>query len=290
MKTAIARQYGEGFLLTEQDLRRIYQIMVDAAAKQQEQKVVSYFYVRLQNGTILEPSSLEDVLSQENVGERLIECLYFSVGPHAKEEEDSQPDAEAKWKLLAKFERQSSRYEQRPPIVTEVRGESRDWVVLAAGEIEERVKSTRRAAFSRWLTSSSTPILILLSLLAITLILVLSLPKPPPAYLELEKLYQTGKVANPIEALLILEKARQNRPLADSFPFYVLAGLLLAALTSLGVPFLARKYGTPYVFLWGEYVAAYQRRRTAVFVLWTVVVLGIVVGVVSAYIAKALGI
>ena len=87
-----------------------------------------------------------------------------------------------------------------------------------------------------------------------------------------------------------MEKERAGRFRSDSAIAYILAFIVLTAATSFGLPRLARMLAAPHVFYWGDYMAVYKRRRGFAFVVWTVVVLGVAVGILSTYLAKVMGI
>jgi hypothetical protein len=282
MKTAIQKQYEDGFLLSEQDVRRLYQIMVDAAEKVSPAAHQTEIHARLENGSIYELGSVDEVISADNTGQRSIEYLSICLLPtHHPDEQD--------WRLLIKFQRPRNRFHYITPISIQVEGTSRDWVVLAASELDERARIVRRTNLTRLFNKPYMPAILLIACIFLGALFLISFPKPTPAYAELERLYQAGKVLNPIEAMLILEKAKSSTARIDSFSMYVLA-LLIAALTlSLGIPKLAQWLSSPYVFYWGDGMIAHQRKRNFVFIVWTVVVLGVFVGVLSSYISKSLG-
>ena len=290
MKTLIRKRYKSGFFLSEPDLRRLYQIMVDAAIKLSPEKFESSFYVRLENGTILELSTIDEVLALDNTEQRSIEFLYVAVGQSKKHAPDEEYEDHTDWALSVRFEKVAEYWAPQPSILVDVRGTSRDWVVLAAGELDERVRSISRIAWPRVLARPHLPLLILLTCFLAIAIGLLTIPRPLPVYSQLETLYQAGKITNPVEALLILEKARASRAPVDFILVYAFGFVATFAALALSIPRIARIASTPYVFYWGDYSAVYQRRRGFAFIVWTVVVLGIVVGVASSYVSKRLGI
>lgn len=206
-------------------------------------------------------------------------------------EDESSSDNDKDWHIYAKFQRAEEFYRPSWAILLEVRGKSRDWVVLTASELEDRASTIRKFSAAKVLQTPFAQLAILLvCMLAGAAALILLAPKPTPVFAAVEQLYSAGKLTNPIEAMILLEKERAGRGRGESILGYMLAFLMLAAATSFGLPRLAKALASPHIFYWGDYMAAYKRRKGYVSVVWTVVVLGIVVGLSSTYLAKFLGI
>jgi hypothetical protein len=93
MKTEARKSFRHGFNLTEQELRRI----VDTISQQFSRVAPSAqlkFEAKLRNGTLVESSSVDDVLSFENVDSRQIVRLELDV-------RDSEPSP--KWLVHIQF-------------------------------------------------------------------------------------------------------------------------------------------------------------------------------------------
>jgi hypothetical protein len=85
----------------------------------------------------------------------------------------------------------------------------------------------------RLLSKPYMPAVLLMACMFLGALFLMSFTKPIPAHIELERLYQAGKVTNPIEAMLMLEKAKAaSRP--DSLPLYTFAFLVAGLTLSLG--------------------------------------------------------
>jgi hypothetical protein len=290
MQTKIRKQYTDGFHLAEQDVRRLHQLVADCAAKKSlENRSSIKIFTRLSDGSILELRTVDELLSLDNAAEKLIDFLSISaqaeLGPETEEDEPVE-----QWAIIVKFNRPTGAYANQYSIQTEVVGASRDWVVLTAATINDRVNLARRRNLHVLLSHPFVPVIVLLIFFGVGIVALVGNLAPADHHSQLEALYKAGKLANPVEALIALEKLKADRRSADSFLFGLFAILAAAALTSAIIPRLTRWLSEPYVFYWGDYITLYQKRRGLNNVLWSVVVLGAVVGVLSSYLSKLLGI
>ncbi|RYF65385.1 MAG: hypothetical protein EOO39_24945 [Cytophagaceae bacterium] len=120
--------------------------------------------------------------------------------------------------------------------------------------------------------------------------LLIAAPTPEPIYQKLENLRASGQIKDAIDAVITAERLKQpNSAVKDTILYWMFGGLMGLAGTVAFLPRIARTIGRPYEFLWGEYVAAHQRRKTIESTIWIVVVLGIVVGIVSTWASKKIG-
>src|SRR5258708_20485654 len=84
MRTEIARRYQSGFILTEQELRRITQSGQEHAAKIGANDTVNVI-AKLKDGSLIEADGIDDVLSLENGGQKAIVSLTL------RWDDDKQP-------------------------------------------------------------------------------------------------------------------------------------------------------------------------------------------------------
>lgn len=290
MQTAIRKRYTDGFTLTEQDIRKFHQLLQDAAVKiSGPGQSTSNIYVRTADGTIAEIKNIEELLSLDNSGEKRIDYVRLAIKSKQREEEE-YPDPTAEyWSAEVRFVRPEDNYERGTSMQIDVVGSSRDWVVLTAASLTERVRLIRHNSMTKALAQPYVPILVLMAALAIGFVLFSLYFRSPPPYEHLEALYKAGKVSNPIEAIIIIERSRAGKSLEIIF-FGMLSLLAMAAAVSAALPRVARWLWESHVFLWGDYVAIHRRKRNSANVFWTVVVLGLLVGVLSTYLSKAIGI
>ncbi|RZL97635.1 MAG: hypothetical protein EOO88_62280, partial [Pedobacter sp.] len=131
LKTSIHKTFSTGFMLNEGDLRRMHQLMVDAAAKLHDSKEKLYIYVRTENGTIYEFDIIDEIFTLDNIGEKSINFLFISISNNIRSDKIDSPEEESEWMVRIRFQKLSPKhYSHTPTIQLEVIGPTRDWVVL----------------------------------------------------------------------------------------------------------------------------------------------------------------
>jgi len=83
MKTDITKRFTWGFLLSEQEFRRLVQSCSDAYQKTGQAPKRTLVTARLRDGALVESERIDDVLSLENNGSKHIELVKFQMDPHA---------------------------------------------------------------------------------------------------------------------------------------------------------------------------------------------------------------
>lgn len=106
--------------------------------------------------------------------------------------------------------------------------------------------------------------------------------------LELEKAYNAGQISNPIQAMIFFEKSKLT---ADNSLIYMFSMIFVFAIPMVvvygGLNLLQMIYPA-YNFYWGDYVTYFDKKKQIKNVFLTVVILGIIVSIISAYILKLL--
>ena len=137
MRTEIDHQYNWGFVLSEQDVRRIAQSGEEHAAKVGASAAIR-FAAKLKDGSLIESESLDDILSLENGGQKAVNRLTLQW-----DDGDERP----KSSITVQFEDGQANPKSWDSISISVIGESRDAVFVAAADLEDRVKKTRARAW-----------------------------------------------------------------------------------------------------------------------------------------------
>jgi hypothetical protein len=278
MRTEINHEYKWGFLLSEQELRRIAQSCQEHATKIGAGASTTYS-AKLKDGSLIESSTLDDILSLENGSTKAITYLTLLCT-------DGLEPAETH--LAVQFEDCMRNTKTWDSITVSVVGESRDAVFVAAADLDERVKKTRTRAWPYYVSQQwimIIPMLIGIALMLTALDYFSMTGYAGYAVEELQKEYAAGRVNNPIEALIFFERLKASRPLSL---------VLMASLVPFAVPFLAfglaalliPKISLSYVFYWGDAIAQYDKRRNAYKIFWTIVVLGVVASLVAGLILR----
>lgn len=133
MRTEIDHQHKWGFVLSEQELRRIAQSCQEHAAKIGI-AVTPKITAKLKDGSLVESENLDDVLSLENGGQKAINRLVLVWNDGSDRPKGS---------ITVRFEDCAANTKGWESISVSVIGESRDAAFVAAADLDERVKKTR---------------------------------------------------------------------------------------------------------------------------------------------------
>ncbi len=283
MRTKNQRSYNTGFVLTEPDLRRIHQLIIDQFERHLGSTVninISY-EIRYRNGSISEPNSLDTIMAQENIGSSAITHLGIRFT------DDNNPFL---YDVTLRFINLDLEKYGSASISYTVIGNDRDWVLIVRSLLDERINRIKRF---RIYTPDNIINLLLAMMVSLFAWTVIALPNSKSSELNklklIEQNYKNGKLKNPIEALIEIEKYKidANYP---SMPMNSMTGVGIL-LTLIIIVFATVHYCFPsYNFCWGEYVA-YKKRRENIgkFILVTVI-FSLVIAVLGNYISARLGI
>jgi hypothetical protein len=275
MKTEIDRRYASGFLLSEQDLRRIAQSAQEHAPKIGARDV-GKISAKLKDGSLVESESLEDALALENGGQKSVVRLAMQW-----DNRDQLP----KSSISVEFQDGAISDKSWNSISLSVIGDSRDAVFVAAADLDERIKKTTRTSWPYFL---SRPILfavpMLFGLFFATLISNFVSPSLS-AVDQLESAYKSGQITNPIEALILLERHKATPGIMNStltlwlplfLPYFFFAALV----------YLTPRLFRSYVFYWGDTVIGHDKWVAWVRLFWTIIVLGVLVSIAGGLILR----
>jgi hypothetical protein len=138
MKTELRREMNYEFSLTEQELRRIHETMVQQMKSNSKNNSKSFFELSFKNGVRAEKATLDEIIADNNSGEWKIQ--------------------ELKMKLVNKSHLQETRIEMEfrvPPdkdgnprklysIQYLVAGNERDWVYLTSSQLDDRIAKIKQ--------------------------------------------------------------------------------------------------------------------------------------------------
>ncbi len=289
MKTEARQSFGHGFVLTEQELRRIADV-----ATQQLGKIPSasasktLIELRFKNGTITETDSLDDVLSLENIGTKHIVRMRISFT--SERDNPTRLIGLPEHVISLTFTNTEEGGDERP-VSYAVRGNDRDWVFVTASELEERISKVKslspRTLLSHIPGSLTLPILFLLGLLAATLIA--TTPRHYSTAQSMEIQWKAGTLRDPIEAIIMQQKSIEamDQARGGRSIFAVLIGVPVALVLGLWALVGLATYLYPaYVFCWGDYTKLFERRVQIRKYVFSVVVVGLTVGILASVIAN----
>lgn len=281
MRTEIKKSFSWGFVATEQDFRRLIQTANDQLLKPAGSVLSDGKYtVKLKDGSVIETNILDDIFLLENVGNKLIQevsCNFASTHPNGTctitvELRDGSIN-EKKWDSASYL----------------VSGDTRDWAFVAASELDERLRRMKVVAWESILAKRSAFALIYFVSMMVAMFGSVYFVKLDTVHLQLQDLYAAGELANPIEAIIALERIKANRsPTEALMPMFYILGML--SIVFFGGGYVLSKISPSYNFCWGEYNTQYSKRiriRNAVF---TLVVLSLIISIFANFISKKLGI
>jgi hypothetical protein len=302
------KTFKHGFVLTEAELRRIVDNISEQFQKLGETPSVTY-KMTFRNGVIADTSSLDEVLSQENIGSGQIVSLGIRYRAYTESkdailvDDDSTllHDKTVLYGTTVLLQFANVDVEEEPGYVSVrflIRGQSRDWVFVTSTILEERVTKIKRFALNqmsgkgpgRAFVAFVGPLVIVLGLLVGLFTSIRELNKTHPGTI-LEEAWKSGKVKDPIEAIVMVEKLRdqalsRKSSLTDILmPLAVIIGLLLCAFL---IGYFLIRYYPAYNFCWGDYLDVFQRKESRRKFILVVVLVGVLVSFVGGILANSM--
>jgi hypothetical protein len=292
MKTEARKTFRHGFNLTEEEFRRI----VDTASEKVRRKLQTdaqlfvRFELKYKNGTTTLAESIEDVLSQENIASKQIVRLSAWIAD-GEVELDNLFSTKPEPANLIRFRFVNLREEDDEPwsAYFYIKGDERDWVLVTASELEERIAKVkcqatpslfRRSAFGGLLPG----LFILLSLISLAYATTRSDQSLKPS---IEDRWKAGTLRDPIEAIALFENRfeRSHLTFGKTLISVLLVPLLVTLTLSLALPLLSYLH-PPYSFAWGDYTRVLEQRARTRQVVYGSVGLALLIGIVAGIIAN----
>lgn len=292
MRTESRKAFRNGFLLTEQEFRRMHDSMT-----QQIKKVVGQdnfstaFELKFRNGAIAETSLLDDVFSQENSGTASIHRLRMKLienkdeYPHVISVEFTNVDAEFDLSLV-------------PSIEYLIIGNDRDWVFITSSQIDDRISKIKRFAPNQLATRKGffvTAFLMFFISLLISVLTLSSVGKDTRTLRALDVVseqWKSGEIHDPVEALLAIEKVKADPSIGTAqilheptafIPFAILVFLMLGVI-------IWWFFFPIYNFYWGDYIKIFDRKQSIGKFILVGIFISIVISVFSNYLTTLIGI
>jgi hypothetical protein len=161
VSTEVSQSFNHGFVLTEQELRRIY----DTALQQMKQIVGNNeiglsFKLKYKNNFTAEKSTIDEVLSETNGGVWEVQDLEIEI----EETEVGKKYSTNENKIVIRFNRTKPFLS---PITYEIKGKSRDWVYLTASQLDDRIAKIKYFSLDHLRNSEPIQITFFILLIAI---------------------------------------------------------------------------------------------------------------------------
>lgn len=294
MQVESKKTFATGFILNEAELRRIS----DDIANQFE-KLSGYnspdisYRVKFKNGAIANIASLEEILSQENIGSSQI--IRLSINYVAKKDTDEDVKVSVVFRNVDQDDESGYTSMQYS-----ILGNSRDWVFITSTLLEERLVRIKRFAFNQLGEGGSrrSPLKIFLPLL-LTLFILISMVifikvsdknGNGSVGIKLEAAYEAGQIENATQALIYIEKEREKNEsekrelsIEKVMPLLLVLGIILTLILTL--QFFIKFY-LVYVFNWGDYSGYFEKSESTRKFVLIVIIVGIIVSFVGGKLAN----
>jgi hypothetical protein len=275
-----------GFILTEQELRRLIALSEEQLQKSSpDEKPSTSYVIKYENGAIAETTSLDEVLQQENTGSSAVVKLRVK-SEIGKGRRPTRINVEF-------IDKDTGDENDSASIKYHIYGKTRDWVFVTTSLIEERITKIKRFSFNQFLSKSSVRFfgsLIVPTVLMIALFI--GLPsmagRRQKAITEVESLWKQGQIKDPIDAMLRLQK---TNPEYDVLSYFMPAiYILIFILILIGMYILCLRYYPTYNFCWGDYLHEFNRKESKRKFVLIGVVLTLIISFVGSLIANSFGV
>jgi hypothetical protein len=275
-----SKTYRFGFILTEQELRRLIGVISDQLIKIiPDAKVIQSYSIKYQNGAIAETSSIDHVLAQENSGSAQIVRLKINA------------TAENSAAIIA-VEFINADKEEESGLISikqKISGKSRDWVFVTSSLVQERLTKIKRFAPNQMAKSKFLAALLFPVFILLTLLFTAFLSGNRAEYIDkIEALWKKGTLKDPIEAIILFERNRSNfdryavvKPII--YPIIVMAVFVL-------IYAFFYKYYPVYNFCWGDYLQLFEKTESKRKFWLIVILVGLLISVLGSLIANSIGV
>lgn len=285
MKTENERHYSIGFVLTEQELRRIHQLIIDQLHKHFGSTVsVKVLYeIKYRNGSTSEPNSLDTIFAQENIGSLTITRLKITF---------TDGNYPSLYNVSLGFTKADLEDNGRSSVFYRVIGNDRDWVFILTSLLDERINRIKRFSFA-WSKDISFLAFAFfgLSLSVISVILSSSDSQglTQSKLKIIEENYKNGRFKDPIEALIEIEKHKLPAENIE-ISFIHLMSIIAIPFGLVFLLFMWSYFFPAYNLCWGEYINFKKRRESMGKFLFSGIVIALTISITANYISALLGI
>lgn len=294
------KNYYHGFVLREQELRRIIDLMLEQFKKLSNNAVTCEYKLKFKNGAFAKTVNLENVFGQENEGSSSI--IHLQV--YAKQENTEGEDS-------IKIDFRNLDVDDTNgeiPISHSIKGQSRDWVFVTSSLIEERITKIKRNSLNLFLSRGQGKLLFkLLALLfmgAISITCVVGLPNVANKIADqelkvinqIESNWKNKTISDPIDVIIQIEKMKTEKDVRLDgktllFGVFLSTPIIIAfsaLIMLIIVTLLTAKLYPVYNFCWGNYIEIFSKkesvRKVIIGLILGSIILALLVNLLSNYI------
>lgn len=289
--TEASRTFNTGFFLTEQELRRLIEIIIDQFEKIEEKKTTKIKYIiRSFNGFVLETDDLDYILKLENDGpSQIIELEIIAL-----------TSSETNSIKIIFSNTLSDRSKEDKSIRYSIKSENRDWAMISSSLIDDRLNKistnnlalnlTRRIA----LFASS---LVMIGFLTFLIFKLGNLENKSNDTLkvigDIERKLNSKENLNVLKSIIDIEKSKlkYNSDLLfvgkTKYFLWIIIPLMLITTFFDPIKKLITKYFPNRIFYWGDYVEKHnkiiKRRNLFLGFVFVTIFISIVVNLFSNF-------
>jgi hypothetical protein len=138
LKTAVDRAFEHGFVIDEQEMRRIHNLALQQMKRvTKEEEITEKYEVKYHNDLATETTCFDEIFSESNGGKWEIQSLVIDLGTKF---DRASP-------LLTKSQIRLSFKKGYHPVKIHIVSEDRDWVYLTSSQLEDRIAKIKRTDF-----------------------------------------------------------------------------------------------------------------------------------------------
>ena len=289
MKTEIKKSFQHGFVLNEQELTRIFDTICQQLKKIENlTDFITNIEVKFINGAIYETNSLKDVTDIENFGSKLVTRLTISIS-----DKTDKPE----YQIAIRFINPLYDNDTINSITYFVKGNDKDWVYITCSSIDERIMKIKIfAPITLFNAKLLLPILFII-IMFIILTNISSLANYSSTLNHenidlLQKKWEAKEIVDPIEMILLMEKAKlaqqQNVPNIKMILIPMVLTTIIAFVSILPTK-ITQSFALMlpiYNFCWGDYIEAYKKKKSWFYFIFIVIVLSLIISIVAGFIVN----
>lgn len=284
----LTRSINQGFLLNEQELKRITEIISEQFDKLElESKAKFSFTIKNFNGLVEETENIDYILKSENLGNSQITDLKISA---ISDNSDNT--------ITLNFSNnQSERSAEEKAIRYTIKSEDRDWAIISSSLIDDRLSKISKKNFT--LTFIRKLILITILITMIGMVTYLSLQtgiKKDIDYITLkvingiENNINKGQNVDTLKSIIAIEKSKLSPVSEEPFSKYLVLCFIPLIILTLFLEDLRKflnKYFPTRIFYWGDFIEKYDkmisRRNIIIGFVFVTIFISLLINLFSSY-------
>ncbi|KAA5533560.1 hypothetical protein F0919_13555 [Taibaiella lutea] len=287
--TQSSKSIDTGFLLNEQELRRIIEVINEQFEKTESNKNLKITYIiENANGQVIETTSLEYIINYENIGpSEIVTLTVEAIGDIPNEE------------IKLTFSNTSSeKSKELNSIRYKIKSENRDWALVSSSLFDDRINKIVKSNFVGLKVSHfiSAPLFIFLSIILFASFSSLGHKNQNLLTLlnNLEKKIQQHQNVDVLSSIVKIEKVRMmegdiNNTLLGKLKYlvwFMIPSMMLFFFTD-SIESVIAKYFPNKLFFWGDYIEKHnkmiKRRNLILGFVFVTVIIGIVINILSNF-------